>query len=121
MNAPRIASRIAGTGHYVPERVLSNFDLEKRVDTTDKWIVERTGIRERRIAADGENTSDMATAAARRALEAAELVILHAAHACGSLCSAWAVTQKSNTALWQTQYRSACCLMNCARSLGWMK
>lgn len=71
--APRIASRISGTGHYVPERVLTNFDLEKLVDTTDKWIVERTGIRERRIAADGENTSHMATAAAKRALAAAEL------------------------------------------------
>lgn len=66
-------SRITGTGHYVPEKVLTNRDLEARVDTTDAWIMERTGIRERRIAADGECTSDMAAAAARRALEAAEL------------------------------------------------
>jgi 3-oxoacyl-[acyl-carrier-protein] synthase-3 len=66
-------ARILGTGHYVPERVLTNFDLEKRVDTSDKWIVERTGIRERRVAADGETTSDLATQAARRALSAAEV------------------------------------------------
>lgn len=52
---------------------MTNFDLEKLVDTSDQWIVERTGIRERRIAAEGENTSDMASAAARRALEAAEV------------------------------------------------
>jgi 3-oxoacyl-[acyl-carrier-protein] synthase-3 len=69
----KIGSRISGTGHYVPEKVLTNFDLEKLVDTTDAWIVERTGIRERRIAKVGENTSDMAAAAVRRALEAAEL------------------------------------------------
>lgn len=64
-------SRIAGTGHYVPERVLTNRDLEARVDTSDAWIVERTGIRERRIAAAGEVTSDMASAAARNAIAAA--------------------------------------------------
>jgi 3-oxoacyl-[acyl-carrier-protein] synthase-3 len=68
-----IGSRISGTGHYVPARVMTNFDLEKLVDTSDAWIQERTGIRERRIAAEGETTSDMATAAARRALESAEL------------------------------------------------
>ncbi len=67
------ASRILGTGHHVPERVLSNHDLERMVDTSDQWIVERTGIRERRIAADGEHTSDMAAAAARAAIEAAGL------------------------------------------------
>src|SRR6267378_4415809 len=64
---------IAGTGMYVPERVLTNFDLEKMVDTSDQWIVERTGIRERRIAAPGEASSDMAVIAARRALAAARL------------------------------------------------
>jgi 3-oxoacyl-[acyl-carrier-protein] synthase-3 len=64
---------IIGTGMYVPERVLTNFDLEKMVDTSDQWIVERTGIRERRIAAPGEASSDMAVIAARRALEAARL------------------------------------------------
>ena len=66
-------SRILGTGAYTPERVLTNTDLEKMVDTSDEWIRERTGIRERRIAADGETTSDMAAAAARRALEMANI------------------------------------------------
>jgi 3-oxoacyl-[acyl-carrier-protein] synthase-3 len=61
----------AGTGHYLPERVLSNADLERMVETSDEWIRTRTGIRERRIAAEGEVTSDMAAAAARRALESA--------------------------------------------------
>ena len=67
------ASRIAGTGHYVPEKVLTNFDLEKMVDTSDEWIVGRTGIHERRVAAEGESSSDMAAEAARRALAKAEL------------------------------------------------
>lgn len=62
---------IAGTGHYVPERVLTNFDLESMVETSDEWIRERTGIQERRIAAEGEHTSHMATISAQRALEAA--------------------------------------------------
>jgi len=69
----RPRSRILGTGAYVPERVLSNFDLEKLVDTSDEWIRERTGIRERHIAHAEEATSDMALRAARRALEAAGL------------------------------------------------
>lgn len=60
---------IAGTGSYVPERVLTNADLENMMDTSDEWIRERTGIRERRIAAEGEFTSHMATHAAQRALE----------------------------------------------------
>ena len=64
-------SRIAGTGAYVPEQVLSNLDLEKLVDTSDAWIQERTGIRERRVAAPGQASSDMALIAAQRALEAA--------------------------------------------------
>jgi len=64
-------SRIAGTGAAVPDRVLTNADLEKIVNTTDEWIVTRTGISERRIAADGEATSDIAGRAARTALEAA--------------------------------------------------
>ena len=63
--------KIAGTGSYVPERVLSNADLEKLVDTTDDWIISRTGISERRIAAPDEATSHMATKAAERAMEAA--------------------------------------------------
>jgi len=73
VEAREITSRISGTGHYVPARVLSNYDLEKMVDTSDAWIVTRTGIRERRVAAAGETTSDMAAEAARRALTAAEL------------------------------------------------
>ncbi|MBI5518120.1 MAG: ketoacyl-ACP synthase III [Deltaproteobacteria bacterium] len=72
MTAPR-RSRLLGTGHYLPARVLSNSDLERMVDTSDAWIVERTGIRERRIAAEGECSSDMAAEAARRALESAGL------------------------------------------------
>lgn len=62
-------SRILGTGHFLPETVRTNFDLERMVDTSDAWINERTGIRARHIAAEGTVTSDMATAAARRALE----------------------------------------------------
>lgn len=64
---------IAGTGSYVPETILTNDDLAKRVDTSDEWIFSRTGIRERRIAAEGEHTSHMASAAARKALEQAGL------------------------------------------------
>jgi 3-oxoacyl-[acyl-carrier-protein] synthase III len=67
------ATRIAGTGAYAPARVLTNAELEKIVDTSDEWITERTGIKERRVAADGETSSDMALAAARRALEMAGL------------------------------------------------
>lgn len=66
-------TRILGTGSYLPEKVLTNADLEKMVDTNDAWIVERTGIRQRHIAADGEYTSDVGLVAARRALEAAGL------------------------------------------------
>ena len=65
---------IAGTGHYVPERRLTNHDLEKLVETSDEWIVERTGIRERRIAAPGQASSDLALIAARRALAMAGLM-----------------------------------------------
>ena len=64
-------ARISGTGSYLPERVLSNAELEKLVETSDEWITSRTGIRERRIAADGETTGDLAFHAATRALEAA--------------------------------------------------
>ncbi|HEX7062595.1 MAG TPA: beta-ketoacyl-ACP synthase III [Woeseiaceae bacterium] len=64
-------SRIAGTGHYLPERVLTNFDLEKMVETSDEWIRTRTGVERRHIAAEGETTSDLCVAAAQRALEAA--------------------------------------------------
>jgi 3-oxoacyl-[acyl-carrier-protein] synthase-3 len=64
---------IAGLGRYLPERVLDNHELERMVDTSDEWIVQRTGISERRLAADHEATSDLAIAAARQALEAAEI------------------------------------------------
>ena len=63
-----IRTVLTGVGAHLPERVLSNVELAERVDTSDEWIVARTGIRERRIAADGEKTSDLAIAAARRAL-----------------------------------------------------
>lgn len=66
-----LAIEIAGLGSYLPERVLSNADLEGMVATSDEWIVQRTGIRERRIAADGQATSDMAIVAGRHALESA--------------------------------------------------
>jgi 3-oxoacyl-[acyl-carrier-protein] synthase-3 len=62
---------ITGVGSYVPERVLSNGDLEKLVDTSDEWITSRTGIKERHIAAPDEFTSDLAVKAARRAMEMA--------------------------------------------------
>ena len=64
-------SRILGTGSYLPARILTNADLEKLVETNDQWIVERTGICERHIAAEGEFTSDLAAQAARAALEVA--------------------------------------------------
>jgi len=66
-------SRIAGTGHYVPEKVLTNADLEKIVDTTDEWIKSRSGIERRHIAAPDQYTSDLAVQASRRAMEAAEV------------------------------------------------
>ncbi len=64
-------SRIAGTGSYLPEKLLTNADLEKIVETDDAWIVERTGIQRRHIAADDQVTSDLALIAAQRAMEAA--------------------------------------------------
>ena len=66
-------ARIIGIGSYLPERVLSNKDLEQMVETSDEWIVQRTGVRERRIAAPDEPTSAMGVQAARRALEDAKL------------------------------------------------
>jgi 3-oxoacyl-[acyl-carrier-protein] synthase-3 len=69
--SPSIPVRIAGTGSYVPEKILTNAELADRVDTSDEWIVTRTGIKQRHIAADDEFTSHMATHAARRALEQA--------------------------------------------------
>jgi len=66
-----IYSRIIGTGSYLPEKVLSNADLEKMVETSDEWIFSRTGIRERRVAAENQSTTDLAQEAATRAMDAA--------------------------------------------------
>ncbi len=66
-------SRIIGTGGYLPERVMTNHDLAKVVETSDEWIVERTGIKQRHIAADEQSTCDLAEAAARQAIEAANI------------------------------------------------
>ncbi len=64
-------ARIAGTGGYLPEKVVTNADLEQLIDTTAEWIVERTGVEERHVAVPGETTCDLAEQAARRALDAA--------------------------------------------------
>ena len=66
-------SRIVGTGSYLPEKVVTNQDLAKKLDTSDEWIRDRTGIKRRHIAAEGETTSDMAVEAANRALDMAGL------------------------------------------------
>lgn len=66
-----LTSVITGTGSYLPEKILTNADLEKMVDTTDEWITQRSGIKERHIAADDQTTGDMAIEASRRAIEAA--------------------------------------------------
>jgi 3-oxoacyl-[acyl-carrier-protein] synthase-3 len=78
-----IYARIAGTGSCLPEKVVTNADLEKLVDTSDEWIASRTGIRQRHIAAEGQTTCDLAEGAARAAMDAAgvtakeiELIIL---------------------------------------------
>ena len=71
MTDNQIFSKIAGTGSYLPKKILSNADFEKMVDTTDEWIFTRTGIRERHIAAEGEMTSDLALQASLNAIEAA--------------------------------------------------
>ena len=68
-------SRIKGTGSYLPEKVLTNTDLEKMVDTTDEWIFDRTGIKERHIAAENETTCDLAEHAARAAMEHAGITV----------------------------------------------
>jgi len=65
--------RIAGTGSYIPQRVLTNQDLERMVETSDEWISTRTGIRERRIAGENEASSDLAYHAAKRALKDAHV------------------------------------------------
>ncbi|MDR3326132.1 MAG: ketoacyl-ACP synthase III [Rhodospirillaceae bacterium] len=68
-----LRSRIVGIGSYLPDHIMTNEELAKNINTTDAWIVERTGIRERRIAAPSELTSDLATAAAKQALISAKL------------------------------------------------
>ncbi len=66
-------ARIAGIGAYAPKRILTNHDLEKMVDTSDEWIVQRTGVRERRIADEGEAASDLGLRAAQQALDRADV------------------------------------------------
>ena len=68
-----IRAAIRSTGSYLPDRILTNSDLEKMVDTTDEWIVQRTGIHRRHIAADTQTTADLAIEAARRALASSGL------------------------------------------------
>lgn len=68
-----LRSHIVGCGSYLPSRIVTNAELAGMVDTSDEWIVERTGIRQRHLAAEGETTSDLAFAAAERALQAAEI------------------------------------------------
>ncbi|MFP4028212.1 MAG: beta-ketoacyl-ACP synthase III [Candidatus Brocadiia bacterium] len=69
----KLPVEFAGLGSYVPDKVLTNYDLEKMVDTSDEWITKRTGIKERRLVADHQATSDLAVAAAKQALDDAEL------------------------------------------------
>ena len=68
-----VRSQVVGVGSYLPEKVLTNDDLAKTVDTSDAWIVKRTGIKQRHIAADGELTSDLGREAALRAMSAAQV------------------------------------------------
>jgi 3-oxoacyl-[acyl-carrier-protein] synthase-3 len=68
-----IYARIAGTGSYLPEKIVTNKELEASIETSDEWIAERTGIRQRHIAAEGEYSSDMGLAAARNAIEMADI------------------------------------------------
>lgn len=68
-----MASKIIGCGGYLPEKIVTNYDLEQTLDTSDEWIRSRTGIQERRITKDGENTSDMAYAASIKAIEDAAI------------------------------------------------
>ena len=68
-----VRSHIISSGSYLPEKVMTNHDLEKIVDTSDEWIYQRSGIKERRIAADDQSTSDMAIEAAKKAMQAANV------------------------------------------------
>lgn len=71
----RIYSTLSGTGSYLPTKIMTNADLEKIVDTTDEWITQRSGIKQRHIAAENETTGDMAIAAAKKAIEASSLTV----------------------------------------------
>ena len=73
MNLAPVFTKIISTGSYLPEKILTNDDLSKIVDTSDEWIVSRSGIRARHIADDKEETSDLALVSAQRALDAAGL------------------------------------------------
>ena len=75
MNNPNLRAVLTGTGAYLPAKRLTNDDLSRMVDTSDEWIYPRTGIRSRRIAAEGENVSDMAAAAGRQAIANAGAVL----------------------------------------------
>ena len=74
-----MGNRLIGYGSYLPARIMSNADFERVMDTTDQWIVERTGIRERHFAAENETVADMAVAAARAALENAKKSVIEGA------------------------------------------
>ena len=70
-------AEIVGTGLYLPEKILTNADLEKTLDTSDEWIRQRTGIRERRVAGEGETTLTLSLQAARLALSGGDVGVLH--------------------------------------------
>jgi 3-oxoacyl-[acyl-carrier-protein] synthase-3 len=70
-----IYSKIAGTGRYLPEKILTNADLEKMVDTTDEWIRTRTGVERRHVASEDQTTSDLCVEAAKKAMEAADITV----------------------------------------------
>ena len=85
-----INAKIISTGSYLPNKILTNFDLERIVDTTDEWILERTGISERRIAAENEFTSDLAYKAgldALRNIDKNTIVIIKTVDSCSRLFS----------------------------------
>ena len=112
---------IVGLGAYTPERVLSNADLEKMVDTSDQWIVERTGIRTRRIARNDQAASDLALEAARQALsgarlapDAVELIIIATVTPDMAFPSTACIVQEHLGA-----FRAACFDLNAACS-GWI-
>src|SRR5258706_7424835 len=92
-------SRIAGTGSYLPEKIVTNADLEKLVDTSDEWIRSRTGIHQRHVAAEGETTTDLAEHASRRAIEAAGVTAADIDLICGGTTTAGLVVSDACTVL----------------------